>query len=138
LAVIPKNNILISSGPIESKASFKDYKKMLRDMGYNIYATKGTYDFMKLHGLPAKLLHWPLSKKSPNVMDYIKQGKIDLVINIPKNYHEEELTNDYLIRRASVDFNIPLITNIQLAKHFVLALAKYTMQNLEIKSWDEY
>ena len=71
-------------------------------------------------------------------LDYLSQGKIDLVINIPKNYQEEELTNDYIIRRRAVDFGVPLITNIQLAERFVEALARKRLSDLEIKSWSEY
>lgn len=66
------------------------------------------------------------------------QRKIDLVINIPKNYHEEELTNDYLIRRRAVDFGIPLITNIQLAQRFIEAVAGKRQEDLALKSWSEY
>jgi carbamoyl-phosphate synthase large subunit len=72
------------------------------------------------------------------VTQYLSQKKVDLVINIPKNYQEEELTNDYMIRRQAVDFGIPLITNIQLAQRFVEAIARKQQDDLEIKSWDEY
>ena len=61
-----------------------------------------------------------------------------MVINIPKNYHEDELTNDYLIRRQAVDHGIPLITNIQLAQRFVEAIFNKTAQDLSTKSWAEY
>ena len=84
------------------------------------------------------MLHWPLEGTSPNTIEYLSQGKIDLVINIPKNYQEEELTNDYLIRRRAADFSIPLITNIQLAQRFVEALARKCVGDLQIKSWEEY
>ena len=69
---------------------------------------------------------------------YISEGKIDFVINIPKNYEEEELTNDYLIRRRAIDFAVPLITNVQVAKLFIKALSKYSKKGLEIKEWSEY
>jgi len=84
------------------------------------------------------VLRWPTEKQSPNVVEYIEQGKIDLVINIPKNYQERELTNDYLIRRKAVDLAIPVITNIQLAERFVEALSRKGPGNLKIKSWAEY
>jgi carbamoyl-phosphate synthase large subunit len=93
---------------------------------------------MRENKIKAKLLHWPLSDKRPNVLDYLRKRKIDLVINIPKNYQEEELTNDYIIRRTAVDFAIPLFTNVQLARRFVEALSRKTFQDLQIKSWREY
>ena len=67
-----------------------------------------------------------------------RDGKIDLVINIPKNYQEEELTNDYIIRRKAVDFGIPLITDLRLAQRFVEALVAKRLDDLQVKSWDEY
>ena len=91
-------------------------------MGYTFYASKGTADFMKNNGIPSETLCWPLEKKEPNILSFIADGKIDLVINIPKNIEKEELDNDYLIRRKAVDFGIPLITNLQLAKRFDLPL----------------
>nr|HQV34641.1 hypothetical protein [Calditrichia bacterium] len=80
----------------------------------------------------------PLEKSEPNTLTYIKEGKIDLVVNIPKNYQEEELTNDYMIRRAAVDFNVPLITNRQLVMRFVEAISRKTLQDLRITHWGEY
>ena len=68
----------------------------------------------------------------------IKNKKIDWVINIPKNLSSEELNNDYTIRRAAVDFNVPLITNARLASAFVYAITKYKPEDLAIKAWNEY
>ena len=80
----------------------------------------------------------PLEKKEPNVMTYLKERKIDLVINIPKSFEEEELTNDYLIRRRAVDFNIPLLTNPQNTKLFIESISKLKMEDLKIKDWKGY
>ncbi|HEX6266386.1 MAG TPA: hypothetical protein VFZ81_05765, partial [Burkholderiales bacterium] len=90
------------------------------------------------NGVPAQVLHWPNDVRSPNVLEVLGQRKVDLVINIPKNTGEEELANDYLIRRKSADFGIPLITNIQLAQRLVEALSKKSLAELQIKSWQEY
>ncbi len=133
-----KKNILLSTGPIYSKAEFLDSAKLLTEMGFNFYATKGTADFMKANGIKSKTLYWPLEKKEPNTLSHIANGNIDLVINIPKNIEREELDNDYLIRRKAVDFNIPLITNLQLAKRFVEAIYRTSIKDLKVKSWDEY
>ena len=93
---------------------------------------------MKANGIKANVLYWPLEDKEPNILSYIINGKIDLVINIPKNIEKEELDNDYLIRRRAVDFGVPLITNLQLAKRFVEAIYKTPLKDLKVKSWDEY
>ena len=84
------------------------------------------------------MAYWPDEKKSPNTIDLIRSREVDLVVNIPKDLSQTELNNDYTIRRAAVDFNIPLITNARLASAFILAYCKLSMANLAIKSWDEY
>jgi carbamoyl-phosphate synthase large subunit len=136
--ILPKKTILLSTGPVDCKADFLSSTKILQAMGYIFYATKGTAAFMKENGINAEVLYWPLEEKEPNTLTYIAEGKIDLVINIPKNTEKEELDNDYLIRRKTVDFNVPLITNLQLAKRFVEALSRTSPDDLKIKSWNEY
>ena len=135
---LPKKTILLSTGPIESKAEFLESTKILDQMGFSFYATGGTADFLKKNGIKSKVLFWPLENKEPNTLSYIADGKIDLVINIPKNIEKEELDNDYLIRRKAVDFDVPLITNLQLAKRFVEAMYRTSPEDLKVKSWDEY
>ena len=135
---MPKKTILLSTGPIHSKAEFLDSTKKLNKMGFKFYATGGTAKFMKANGIKAEILYWPLDKKEPNTLSYIADGKIDLVINIPKNIEKEELDNDYLIRRKAIDFDVSLITNLQLAKRFAEAISSISFEDLEVKSWDEY
>jgi carbamoyl-phosphate synthase large subunit len=135
---LPQKTILLSTGPVDSKMEFLESTKKLSQMGFKFYATKGTADFLKENGLKADILYWPLDKKEPNTLSYIADKKIDLVINIPKNIDKEELDNDYLIRRRAVDFNVSLITNLQLAKRFVESISKISNDNIEVKSWDEY
>ena len=136
--VIPKSNVLLSTGPIKSKADLLESVKKLAEMGYNLYATEGTAKFLEENNVKTNILHWPLDKKEPSTLTYLQERKIDLVINIPKSLEEEELTNDYLIRRKAVDFNIPLLTNAQIAKLFVESIYKKKIEELEVKSWGEY
>ncbi len=135
---IPIKSVLLSTGSIESKAELLESVRMLRNMGTEFFATRGTANFLKNNGISAGILNWPLDRKQPNTIDYIKEGKIDLVINIPKNYQPTELTNDYMIRRTAADYNVPLITNRQFAMRFAEALSRTTLDDLQIKSWDEY
>ena len=71
-------------------------------------------------------------------MDFIRQKHFDLVINVPKNHSKSELDNDYSIRRGAIDYNIPLLTNARLANAFITAFCNLSMNELEIKSWNEY
>ena len=85
------------------------------------------------------MLHWPDEEdQAPNTMDFIKEKKIDLVVNIPKNHTERELKNGYMIRRSSIDYNIPLITNARVASAFIYGICKYSIEDISIKSWEEY
>ncbi|MBP3355995.1 MAG: carbamoyl-phosphate synthase (glutamine-hydrolyzing) large subunit [Rikenellaceae bacterium] len=135
---IPKKNVLLSTGDSRSKADMISAAQALQAKGYKLYATKGTADFLFHNGVSAEVLHWPDSDMKPNTLDYIKEKKIDLVINIPKNLSETELNNDYTIRRSAIDFNIPLITNARLAAAFIHAFCRLDKQDIKIKSWNEY
>ena len=136
---IPKQNILISSGPARSKVELLDATRTLLAKGYTVYTTGGTYNFLKDNGIEnTVLLHWPDEEKEPNIMDYLKNKKLDLVINIPKNLSQRELDNGYKIRRAAVDYNIPLITNARLASTFIKAFTSVPTEDIAIKSWQEY
>ena len=135
---IPKRNVLLSTGDSRSKTDMIGPAKALQEKGYHLYATQGTADFLAQNGVKAEVLHWPDSPEKPNTLDYIKERKIDLVINIPKNLSESELHNDYTIRRSAIDFNIPLITNARLASAFIYAFCRLDRKEIKIKSWNEY
>ncbi len=136
---IPKKNILISSGPARSKIELLQSAKMLAERGFNLYATGGTQQFLADNGVESTRLYWPdETDKHPNTLEYIKEKKIDLVINIPKDHTTREITNGYTIRRSAIDYSIPLITNARVASAFIYAFCKYGVQDLSIKSWDEY
>jgi carbamoyl-phosphate synthase large subunit len=135
---IPKKNILLSTGPSRSKTELVNSARLLVENGYNLFATKGTAKFLADNDIQSTILFWPDSKEKPNTIDYIREHKLDLIINIPKNLSQDELYNDYHIRRAAVDHNVPLITNARLASAFIIAFCKYTMDDITIKSWDEY
>ena len=81
---------------------------------------------------------WRLVGGTMDAVARIREGEFDLVINIPKNYQEDELTNGYLIRRAAADFGVPLITNIQLAKRIAEAFAKKCPGDLAPRAWQDY
>ncbi len=135
---LPFKSVLLSTGPIASKAELLDGIRFLSKSGITLYATGGTASFLKVNQIPVEMLNWPLDEESPNCIDYIKEGKIDLVINIPKNYQNEELTNGYLIRRAAVDYNVMLITNRQIAMRFIESISRGAQDKMDIRSWQEY
>ena len=129
--------ILLSSGPEKTKHNLLPSCSKLMQMGVKIYATGGSYRFLKKWGIAADYIAWP-HKKERNVLDLIEEKNLDLVINIPKNFQEKELSNDYLIRRKAVDFATPLITNAELAIRYIEALEFFIQQAWDYKAWDEY
>ncbi|MDR0408802.1 MAG: carbamoyl-phosphate synthase (glutamine-hydrolyzing) large subunit [Spirochaetaceae bacterium] len=135
---VPAKRVLLSTGSIEEKLSFLDSARRLAAMGYELFASEGTVKFLASKGVHATHLRWPLEAKDPNIADYIRRREIDLIINIPKNKRERELKNNFIIRRMAVDFDIPLITNIKIARQFIDAVAQYRTRGLEIKAWEEY
>ncbi len=135
---IPEKNILLSTGPSRSKIELLNSARMLAEMGYRLYATRGSAEFLKNNQIPVEMLHWPDEAAEPNTLSFLRERKIDLVINIPKNLSRDELNNDYTIRRSAIDFNIPLITNARLASAFIYAICKFKQQDISIKAWDEY
>jgi len=135
---IPKKNIFFSADLIEDRVDFLDSFKKLEKLGFTLFSSTDTSSFLKETGINAKELYMPLEKKKPNVIDFIKNNKIDLVLNIPQNNSGNESREDSLIRRTAVDFGIPLITNIQIAKRMTDALEYYQENGLDILSWEEY
>jgi carbamoyl-phosphate synthase large subunit len=135
---IPKKAVLLSTGTPANKAELLDDLLSLRDMGLKFYGTKGTAEFYKLSEIDVEVLYRPFDDKEPGILSYLSNGKIDMVINIPKSAEKVELDSDYIIRRKTVDLNIPLFTNVQATKRFIKSLKQYKSESLKIKSWDEY
>ncbi len=135
---IPEKNVLISSGPARSKVELLSATRTLLRHGFKVYATAGSADFLAQHGIKVDVLGWPDEEGMPNVIDYIRDKKVDLVINIPKNQTRRELDNGYKIRRAAIDFNIPLLTNARLASAFIMAVCQVGKEGLAIRSWGSY
>lgn len=135
---LPKKSILISSGGARGKVDLLDASRMLVSKGYEVFGTKGTAQFLNDNGVKATPVAWPDETDGQNVLDMIADHKFDLIINVPKNQTKRELTNGYKIRRAAIDHNIPLMTNPRLAKAFIEAFTAMNMNDIQIKSWQEY
>ena len=127
---IPEKAVLISSGNTLQKADLLPACQLLHTNGYEIYATEGTRRFLLENGIPAR--------DGSAALELISSHRVDLVINIPKNFTHGELTNGYRIRRAAIDFNVPLITDSRLATAFIRAFCSLPLDDLPAKAWDEY
>ena len=135
---IPEKNILLSTGTPKQKVAMLDAAKLLADKGYNLFATGGTHRFLAENNIPSTLVYWPSEAGKPQALDMLHERKIDMVVNIPRDLSAGELDNGYKIRRAAIDLNIPLITNARLASAFIKAFCTMSMDDICIKSWQEY
>ena len=138
---VPDGPVLISSGDALQKADLLPACRLLADKGYKIYATGGSCRYLNENGVKAELALWPNEEQRDDTaaaLDLIREHKVSLVINIPKNFTHKELTNGFKMRRAAVDFNVPLITNTRLASAFIKAFCRMSTDDLAIESWDEF
>ena len=131
---VPEKNILLSTGDAKQKAELLGAAKKLAYNGYSLYATGGSYKYLVDNNIPATRVYWPSENgMEPQAMDLLREKKIDMVVNIPKNLTQVELENGYKVRRAAVDFNIPLITNARLASAFINAFCSMPVGDISIK-----
>ncbi len=138
---LPEKNILISIGGDEAKVKFLPYAKKLSALGFSLFATEHTEQFLKKNGIQATILHKVSEEKSPNILEYLSGSngkKLHLVVNIPAAFTKKELDDEYVIRRKAADYGIPLITNLQLARLLAEAMDAAKPEELEVKAWDEY
>ena len=136
---IPKHTVLLSTGGAKQKAELLDTARTLIKHGYELYATGGTSRYLAENGVANTMVYWPSDEgKQPQALTLMHERKIDMVVNIPKDLTQHELTNGYKIRRTAIDLNIPLITNSRLASAFIHAFCTLSLDDLEIKSWSEY
>lgn len=136
---IPEKNILLSTGTPKQKVAMLEAAHMLSRKGYNLFATGGTHRFLEENGIPSTQVYWPSEPdKQPQALALLHEKKIDMVVNIPRDLSVGELDNGYKIRRAAIDLNIPLITNARLASAFIEAFCTLSLDDIQIKSWQEY
>ena len=136
---IPKHTVLLSTGSAKQKADMLGAARMLVNHGYKLYATGGTSRFLTENGIENTLVYWPSEEgQQPQALDMLREHKIDMVVNIPKDLTVSELSNGYKIRRAAIDLNVPLITNSRLASAFINAFCTLSIDDIDIKAWGEY
>ena len=136
---IPEKNILLSTAGPKQKATMLDAARQLVANRYKLFATVGSSKFLTDNGIENTLVYWPSdSDKQPQALDMLHNHEIDMVVNIPKDLTVSELSNGYKIRRAAIDLNVPLITNARLASAFINAFCRMKLDDIDIKSWNEY
>ncbi|MFN0064956.1 MAG: hypothetical protein ACKVOH_01830, partial [Chlamydiales bacterium] len=128
--------VLVSIGGSD-KVKLLPELKILDKLGYELYTTPGTHDFLSKHGIATRCLFKASAKRTPNVIDVIQERKVDFIINIPSSeVPSQTVTDGYQIRRLAIDHHIPLVTNLQIAASFLRCLIQ--PKEIEIKSWQSY
>ena len=135
---LPKTSVFISLGGNQNKIKFQESAKILASLNLKIYATSGTSLFLSKNGIENQMLYKIHENKKPTVVDYIVAKKIDLVINVFEPYKENGHGDGYIIRRATIDWGIPLFTNLQTADLFVQAIATKKIDDLKALPWQSY
>ncbi|MCQ2136307.1 MAG: carbamoyl-phosphate synthase large subunit, partial [Bacteroidales bacterium] len=145
---VPTKAVLLSTGDALEKADMLKACRLLAASGLKLYATGGTWKYLRDNGVPSERALWPDETSDviptfvdgvvslPYATDLIREKKVDMVVNIPKNFSHGELQNGYALRRAAIDHNVPLFTNARLATAWIKSFCPH--QEPQIKSWDEY
>ena len=142
---IKGKRVVLSSGNPMQKAELLPACRMLDSHGFEIYATEGSWRYLYENGIRAKRALWPsetankvMTGTFPQVLDLIRKRDVDMVINIPKNFSDKELSDGFVIRRTAIDSNVPLFTDGRLATAYIRSLCTIDRDNIEIKAWNEY
>ncbi|SPO00106.1 related to URA2 - multifunctional pyrimidine biosynthesis protein [Cephalotrichum gorgonifer] len=140
---IPKENILLSIGSYKDKKEMLPSVEKLQRIGYKLFATAGTADFLQEHGIPVQYLEvlpdeQTDQKSEFSLTQHLANNMIDLYINLPSNNRYRRPANyiskGYQTRRMAVDYQVPLVTNVKNAKILIEAIAR--QYDLEIHSRD--
>lgn len=132
---MPKKNIIVTIGRLEDKGSLLPSIQAMHQMGFSLYATENTHEFLKDRAVPSVMLHKVSEPRSPNIKEYLENKRADMVINIPTHESGQEQTDGYFIRRLATDRGIPLITNVQLVKRLVEAMRQEEVAHLPSLAW---
>ena len=137
-----KKSVMLALGGPVNKAKFLEAAGILRRLGYKIFATDSTAKFFKKHKIACQSVRKAYEQK-PNALSIIEGRKVSFVVNLStvgnsNGAKNRRITDGFRIRRASVDNQIPLFTDLHLARAFVKALGRYQVEDLEVKSYQEY
>ena len=130
--------ILASIGGEKKLRLFPELRK-LEELGWEIFSTENTHDFLSRRGVASSFLYKGSLGIEPNVLTMIANKGVDLIINIPRSEQTGgHHTDGYKIRRLAIDHHIPLITNLHIAQLFLQCLTELDPAKIPVKSWQEY
>jgi carbamoyl-phosphate synthase large subunit len=136
---VPSRGVLLSLGPVGEKYRFTEEARELRRLGLRLFATAGTAEILRSESIDCETLDKGTDGGvGPSAVEFMRSGHVDLVINIPRHYDEKGRPDGYPIRRAALDLEIPLLTDLPLARRVVRAMSRHRMDQLKARSWSSY
>lgn len=135
---IPQRGVLLSLGPVDDKYSFTSEARALLRLGLRLYATAGTAEILQAEGVPATSVDKGEDETASTALALLRSGAVDLVINLPRTYDESGRPDGFRLRRAAADADIPLLTDLALARAIVHALSRVGTADLLVRPWHDY
>ncbi|MEJ5349836.1 MAG: carbamoyl-phosphate synthase large subunit [Desulfosoma sp.] len=132
---LPEDGCVLFTVTDKDKPAALEVAKRFHQMGFRIRATRGTYRFFKENGLPCEPID-KMHEGRPNIVDAVKNGEIQLVVNTPSGRRSEH--DDSYIRKAAVKFKVPYITTIAAAEAAARGIEAWRRGHGEVKSLQEY
>lgn len=137
---VPRKKLFVSIGG-DKKVKLIDSLKVLETQGWDIYATKGTHDYLAKNGVGSYYVNKVSEKVEPNAFTLLSEHQIDLCINIPRSRYSikpKNVTDGFVVRRLAIDHHVPLISNLQSAQVMLKCLIEFYDKPISVKSWQDY
>jgi carbamoyl-phosphate synthase large subunit len=131
----PTKGIMLSLGPVGDKYRFTEEARQLSKSGLKLFATSGTAEMLREENIECEVADKGLDGGMPSAVDILRSGQVDLVINIPREYDEKGRPDGFRIRRCAIDLEIPLLTDLSLARKMVRAMTSLPLEQLKIRPW---
>jgi carbamoyl-phosphate synthase large subunit len=132
---LPQSGTVFVSTSDRDKTAVVSVVKELLELGFQVVSTEGTRKALREQGVDVELV-LKLHEGRPNIMDSIKNEKIQLIINTPSG--EEAKADGRLIRRTALSYKIPIVTTIAGAKATTAAIRSLQSQSLSVKALQDY
>jgi carbamoyl-phosphate synthase large subunit len=134
---LPSRGALLSLGPVGDKYRFAEEARLLRKLGLTLYATQGTAQVLAGEGVICEIVDKGEAPGS-RMEELLRSGAVDLVVNVPRLWDTSGRPDGYAIRRLAIDLEIPLLTDLWLARRVVRALGTCSLAEMKPEPWHAY
>lgn len=137
---IARKRLFVTIGGQDKKLKFLDSLRHLEELGWTLYTTAGTHEFLAQNGVGSIYVYKASELQDFNTVTLLEQKQVDLIINIPQSQHPSanQQTDGFKIRRLAIDHQIPLITNMQIAQLMLQCLVELDGKAIGVRSWRQF